>query len=156
WELREQQLIATHTGEIVHVAGLRHSDRRVNEQIRFNLFCGAKRELDVRPVHRVSSLEGNDTAPSESSKLGPQFRRSESKAAEIVGRWSLRAFDSSADVPRIRFVDGVIRARMHCAGAAEHGLRLGLAIGLPDVFNVQHRQHYTFGIAQGYFAAAGF
>ena len=31
----------------------------------------------------------------------------------------------------------------------------GRAVGLPDFFDVQHREHHAFGIAQRNFAAAG-
>ncbi len=48
----------------------------------------------------------------------------------------------------------VIRAGMGFAGAVEDRLGLGLPIGLPDVFDVQHGQHHALGIAQGDLAAA--
>ena len=36
----DQQLVTTHSGEIIDVAGFGHSDDRMNQQAGFDLFCG--------------------------------------------------------------------------------------------------------------------
>ena len=43
---------------------------------------------------------------------------------------------------------------MNRAGGAEYRLRFGLAVRLPDCFDVQNREHHAFGIAQCNLAAA--
>ncbi len=67
--LRTQQLIATHARVVVHIAGLGHTDHRVDQKVRFDLLGGAEGEFDVRAVHRIAGLEGYDTAPSEAGKF---------------------------------------------------------------------------------------
>ena len=79
---------------------------------------------------------------------------SQSQRTEIIVRGRLSALDAAAHIPWIGLVDHVIRARMGFAGAVEYGLGLGLAVGLPDIFHVQHRQHDAFRVAQCDFAAA--
>jgi hypothetical protein len=43
---------------------------------------------------------------------------------------------------------------MGLAGAVEHRLGFGVAVGLPDILDMQHRQHDAFRIAQRDLAAA--
>src|SRR3982074_690715 len=66
-------------------------------------------------------------------------------------RYSLHA---AAYVPRVRLADRVVCAGMRGAGAAEYCLGLGLAIRLPNVFDVKHGQHHPFAIAQCNLAAS--
>ncbi len=66
----------------------------------------------------------------------------------------LHALYAAADVPRIRLVYGIVGAGMRGAGAAEYCLGLGLAIRLPNVFDVKHGQHHAFAIAQCNLAAS--
>jgi hypothetical protein len=44
---------------------------------------------------------------------------------------------------------------MSLAGAVKNRFGFGGAVGLPDFFDVQHRKHHAFGVAQSDLAAAG-
>ena len=153
--LRTQQLVAAHARVVIDVPGLRHSDHGMNQQIRFNLLGCAEGEFHVGAVHRIAGLEGDNTAPSEASKFGAQFRRSEAQCTEIIMRRCLQTLDATAHVPRVGLVHRVVGAGMGFAGAVEYGLGFGRAVGLPDFFDVQHGEHHAFGVAQRNFAAAG-
>ena len=59
----DEELVAADAGEVVDVAGLGHADDRMDEEVGFDLLRGAEGELDVRAVHRVAGLEGDDAAP---------------------------------------------------------------------------------------------
>ena len=151
----QQQLVAAGADEIIHVAGLGHAHRRMDQQIRLNLLGGAHRQFDVSAMHRVAGLERDDLGPAHALKFRANVLRSQTQFAEIVVRGFLQSFDFSADVPRIRLVDGVVGARMRGAGRAKYSFGFGRAIGLPHVFDVQHREHHAFGIAQRNLAGPG-
>ena len=152
---REQQLVAAGADEIIDVAGLGHADGRMDEQIGFDLLGGAHGEFDVGAMHRITRLEGDDAGPAEAGEFGAQFGGSQAQGAEIVVGRRLHSFDFSADVPGIRFVDGVVGAGVGAADGTENGLGFGFFVGLPHVFDVEDGEHYAFGIAQGDLAAAG-
>ena len=59
----DKELIAADAGEVIDVAGLGHADDGMDEEAGFDLLRGAEGELDVRAVHRVAGLEGDDAAP---------------------------------------------------------------------------------------------
>jgi hypothetical protein len=61
---------------MVDVAGLRHADDGMNQQVCFDVLRSAKRELLVRPVHRVARLERDDAAPAELLESIAKFFRS--------------------------------------------------------------------------------
>ena len=126
----------------------------MNQEAGFHLLGGAEGKFLVGAVHGIARLEGDDASPSQAGELGAEFGWSQAQRTEIIVRGSLSALDASAHIPGIRLVDRVIRARMGFAGAVEYRLGLGLPVGLPDVLDMQHCQHYSLGIAQGDFAAA--
>ena len=126
----------------------------MNQQVGLDLLGRAERQLHVSAVHGIASLKGDYFPPAHAGKLGTHFCRSQSQITKIIMRRNLCPFQSSSDIPGIRLVDGVIRTRMGGAGAGENCPRLGLAVGLPDFFHVQHGQHHAFGIAQRDFARA--
>ena len=126
----------------------------MNQEAGFHLLGGAESKFLVGAVHGIAGLEGDDAAPSQAGEFGAKFRRSQAQRTEIIVGGRLSALDASAHIPWIRLVDRVIRAGMGFAGAVEYRLGFGLPVGLPDVLDMQHRQHYSFGIAQCDFAAA--
>ena len=147
-------MVAARAREVIHVAGLGHADGGMNQKICLRLLGGAERQLNVSAVHGIARLERHHTAPALAGKLGAQFRRSVAEHAEIVVRRRLQAFHFAADIPRLTFVDHIIRARMRRAGGSEYRFRLGFQIRLPDFLDVQHRQHDALGIAQRNLTAA--
>jgi hypothetical protein len=58
-------LVAAHARVVIHVAGARHSDHGVNEQVRFRVARGTQRQLVVRTMHRIAGLERHHLAPSQ-------------------------------------------------------------------------------------------
>src|SRR5260221_7390499 len=68
----------------------------------------------------------------------------------------LEPFEAASDIPGIAPVHQVSDAGVGHAGAVEDGLAFGLAVRLPDVLDMENRDHHAFGIAQGDLAAAGF
>ena len=75
---------------------------------------------------------------------------------EIVMARKLQAFDAAADVPGVGF-DSSGKPTPGCALLVllKTAFAFRLPIRLPDVFDVQHSQHDTFGVTQRNFAAAG-
>ncbi len=144
----KQQFVAACADEIIHVARLGHSDRRMNQQIGFDLLGGAHGEFDVRAVHGITCLERDNVDPAQACEFGSQFSRRQPKGTEIVVRGRLEFLDPPPDIPRVRFIDGVVGARMRGAGGIENGLCFGLAVGLPHIFDMQHAQHHALGVAQ--------
>ena len=61
----QQMLVAAHAREVVDVAGLRHADDGLHQQVRLDVLRRAEGELLVRAVHRVARLERDDLAPAE-------------------------------------------------------------------------------------------
>ncbi len=73
--LREQQLVATHAREVIHVARLGHANGRMKKQVRFDLLGRAESELLVGPMHGIAGLERNHATPAEARKFSAQFCR---------------------------------------------------------------------------------
>ena len=71
----DEELVAADAGEVIDVAGLGHADDRMDEEAGFDLFRGAESELDVRAVHRVAGLEGDDPAPALVGEVGAKLGR---------------------------------------------------------------------------------
>ena len=55
-----QRLVAPHPGVVVDVAGLRHADHRVDEQLRADGVGRAQRQLLMDAVHRIAGLKPDD------------------------------------------------------------------------------------------------
>src|SRR5260370_39417354 len=108
----------------------------MNQQVRFNLLRGAEREFHMSAVHGIASLKGNYSPPAHASEFCAHFGWSQTQIAEIIVRRDLGSFQLPSDVPRIRLVDGIIRARVGSASAGENCLGLGFAVSLPDFFHV--------------------
>ena len=72
----QQVLVATDAREVVDVAGLRHADDGMDQQVRLDVLRRAERELLVRAVHRIAGLERDDTAPAELLKAIAKLLRS--------------------------------------------------------------------------------
>ena len=81
---REQQLVAARADEVIHIARLRHSDGRMNQQVRLDLFRGTHGQFNVCAVHGVAGLEGNRAGPSQAAEFCPDIRRSEAQRAKVV------------------------------------------------------------------------
>ena len=75
----DEQLVAADAGEVIDVAGLGHADDRMNEEAGFDLLGGAEGKFDVRAVHRVAGLEGDDAAPAQAGELGAQLGGSQAQ-----------------------------------------------------------------------------
>ena len=87
---RQQQLIAARADEVIDVARLGHADRGMNEQIRFHLLGGAHGQFDVRAVHGIARLEGDDCGPAQAAEFGAQFGGSQAQRTEIIVRVRLQ------------------------------------------------------------------
>ncbi len=73
----DEELITADAGEIIDVAGFGHADDRMDEEAGFDLFRGAEGKLDMRAVHRIACLEGDDAAPALVGEVGAKFGRSQ-------------------------------------------------------------------------------
>ena len=67
---RDQQLVATHAREVVHVTRLCHSDRRMDQQVGFDRLRSTESQLLMGAMHRVASLKRDCTPPAQPRKLG--------------------------------------------------------------------------------------
>ncbi len=67
----------------------------------------------------------------------------------------LEAFEAATDIPGMASVHEVSDAGMGRARAVEDGFAFRLAIGLPDLLDVQDGNHDPLGVAQGDLRAAG-
>ena len=102
----------------------------------------------MRTMHWVARLESYDSAPTETRELGAQICRCDPKRPKIVMGGQLQSFYATAHVPVVRSVEKIIHSGMHRARRAQNSLRFSLAIRLPDIFDMQHGQHYALGITQ--------
>ena len=75
-DISDEQLVAPDAGEVIDVAGLGHADDRMDEEAGFDLFGCAEGEFDMRAVHRIACLEGDDLAPALVGEVGAKFGRS--------------------------------------------------------------------------------
>ena len=111
-------------------------------------FGGAERELVVGAVHRVAGLEGDDLPPAALGELLAELGRRVAQRAIVVVQRRLQRLDLAADVDRLALVHQVADGRVRLVVGAEDGLRFGLAVGSPDVFDVDHGEHHALGVAQ--------
>ena len=105
-------------------------------------------------MHGIAGLECNHAPPAQARKFRAQLRGRQAQGTKIVMGGRLQAFQSATHVPGIRLVDSIVCPGMRLAGSSEYALGFRLPIGLPDIFDVQHRQHHAFAIAQSDLAAA--
>ena len=145
----QQRQIAANARVVVDVAGLRHADHGMNQEVGFDLLRRAQRQLLMRPVHRVARLERHDAHPPQLGELGPQLLRRVPQQPVVVVRHGPHAGQRAADVVRLRPLEEVRHGRVLWVGGAEDRLGLGPPFGPPDVLDLQRRQHDALGIAQG-------
>ena len=154
WIFSNEELVAADAGKVIDIAGPGHADDRMDEETGFDLLRGAEGEFDMRAVHWVASLEGDDAAPTLVRKFGTKLGRGLAEGFEVVVARKLEALKAPADVPWIAPVHQIGNAGVGATRAVEDGFALGLAIGLPDVFDVQNGNHDALGVAQRDFGAA--
>src|ERR1051325_11716310 len=98
--------ICSDSGEVIDVARLRHTDHWMQEQR--SVYCSnrAFRELFMRTMKRISSLERNDVSSLELFEPVPALNRSQAKILKIKVRWQLDDAQAPGDVdlaPAIHF-----------------------------------------------------
>jgi hypothetical protein len=133
---------------VIEVARLGHADHRLDDQVRLDLLGRPQRQLLVRAVHRVAGLERHHAPPAQPRELGPQLRGREPQRGEVVVRGEPDPFKPAADVVGMAPLEQVGDAGVVGAAGPEDLACLALAVGLPDVIDVQHGQHHALGIAQ--------
>jgi hypothetical protein len=72
----EESLVGADTGEVVNVTGLGETDNGVDQDIGLARAGRADGKLAVSTVHRVTSLESNDTGPAQLVEVDAQLRGS--------------------------------------------------------------------------------
>ena len=144
----DQMLVAAHARVVIDVAGLRHADDGLNQQIRLDLFGRPERELLVRAVHRVARLERDDAAPAELLESLTKLARSISQVLEIVMARRFDTAELAAEVDLVRAPHQIAHARVELVGRAENGLRLGRLVGAVDARHVHRRDQHAFGVAE--------
>jgi hypothetical protein len=108
-----QVLVATDARVMVHVSGLGHADYRLDKEVGLYLTRSAEGNLLMRPVHRVTGLEGDYLSPSEFLELGPKLGGGVTKLAEVVVARKLKALQLTTKVYRIGVIHKITYARMH-------------------------------------------
>jgi len=68
----------------------------------------------------------------------------------------LKAFEATADVPRIASIHQISDTGVSNARALEDRFTFGLTVGLPDILHVENSDHDALGIAESDLAATGF
>src|SRR6516164_8543482 len=71
-----------------------------------------------------------------------------------MGR-QLQTFHTTTHVPGVSSIEKIIDAGMDTARRPQNSLCFELSVRLPDILDIQDRQHYAFGIAERNFAASG-
>ena len=127
----------------------------MDEEAGFDLLRGAEGEFDMRAVHRVTSLEGDDAAPALVRKIGAKLGGCLTQGLEVVVARELEALEPAADVPGIASVHQIGDAGMGDACAVKDGFAFSPTIGLPDVLHVQNGDHDALGVAQRDLGATG-
>src|ERR1700694_5438222 len=120
----------------------------MNQKIGIRALRSSPRQFEVRAMHGVLRLKGDDLLPAEPREFIPQLCRMETQIAEIVMGWELDPFDTPAHVPGMRAIEDMRDTGMHPARRAVHGVDLGVAVRLPDFFNVQDSKHHPFRVAE--------
>jgi hypothetical protein len=108
----------------------------------------AHEQLQVRPVHRVAGLEGDDPIPAAARELGPQLGRRVPQVPEVVVPGPPQSLDDTADVPASRPPPKVGDAGMDLVRGPEHLLRFGLPVWSPGVVDVQDGQRKAFRVPE--------
>src|SRR6188508_43079 len=102
-------LVAAHAREVIDVARLRHTDDRLNQQVRLDVFGRTERELLVRAMHRIARLERDDAAPAELLKAIAKLLGRIAQMFEIVVPRRLDAAQLAAEVDgvaaRLQIID---------------------------------------------------
>ena len=119
-----------------------------------HLLGGAQGQLAVGAVHRVAGLEGDHPAPALAGELGAQLGRRLAQGAEVVVDGELHPLQAAADGDRVGLLEQVGDAGVLGVGGAEGRLGARLAVGLPDLLDVQGGEHHAFGVAQREHASA--
>src|SRR5262249_11271777 len=117
-------------------------------------FCSTESQLHMGTVHGVARLKSNHTTPAEACKFSAQFAWSQPEGFEVIVRRKLQPFELSTYVPRIRPIEQIIHTAVGCARRAKNRLRLSFTVRLPHLFNIEHREHHAFRIAQSDLAVA--
>ena len=113
------------------------------------LLGGPDGQLEVGAVHGVAGLERDDLAPAPLGEAGPHLGGGHPQGAEVVVERQLDALEPAAHVERLGLVEQEVDAGVLGVRGPEDLLGLGLAVGLPDVLDVEDGQHDALGIAQG-------
>jgi hypothetical protein len=108
----EHGLVAAHAGEVVDVAGLRHADDGVDEEVRLRFLGRAEGQFLVRAVERVARLERHHPAPAELAEIGAEFVRRVAAGLEVVVDGRLDAGHRAAEVDGARLVVEVVHRRV--------------------------------------------
>ena len=144
----QQVLVAAHAREVVDVAGLRHADDGVDQQVRLDVLRRAERELLVRAVHRVARLKRDDAAPAELLKAVAKLFRSVAQVLEIIVARRLDAAQFAAEIHGVAARLQVADARMLQVRRAEDGFRLRVEVGAEDARDLHRRREDAFAVAQ--------
>lgn len=65
--------VNSNTSEVVNISGFGEADDGVNENVGVLLTSGTNGKLSVSSVHRVASLESDNTGPRELVEVGAKF-----------------------------------------------------------------------------------
>src|SRR5262249_16382667 len=98
--------------------------------------------------------EPDDPAPAQAGELRAQIRRCKPKRPEIVMGGQLQTFYAPPHVPEGPSVEKIIDSGVYRACRSANSLRFGFKMRLPDIFDIQHRQHYALEITQRDLAAS--
>ena len=146
--VRQQMLVATHAREVIDVAGLRHADDGMQQQIRLDLFRGAKRELLVSAMHRITGLKRNDATPADFLEAIAQLLRRVAQMLEIVVHGRLDAAQPAAEIHLVAAAHEIAHAGMRFVGGAEHGARFLLLVRPVDAFDLHRGNQDALAVAQ--------
>ena len=98
--LVEHSLIASHTREVIDVAGFRHAHDRMNQEIGGRFPRRPKRQFLMRSVQRIASLERNDAVPAEFPKMRAKLVWRVPAHPEVVVCGQLEAGHRPAQIDR--------------------------------------------------------
>ena len=146
--VRQQVLVAAHAREVIHIAGLRHADDRVDQQVGLGFPGRAKGEFLVRAVHRVARLKRDHAPPAEFPEALAQLPRVVAQVLEVIVRRRFDAPEASAEVDAVRAIEQVIDARMRVVDRAEHGACFAFEVGTEDARKLHRGDQDALGVAQ--------
>ena len=99
---------------MVNITGFGHANNRVNQQTRLNVSCGAKCQLLVRAMHRITRLKCDHLAPAKFLETVSHFARRIAQVFVIIVRRLFQAAQRAANVNRVTDVFQVIHSRVLC------------------------------------------